>query len=126
MACKMVCLFFCLMFLLNKSFWEVRKTKSTGRGVFARKIIEGGTVLGDYIGEIMSPEEDNDEGGIYGMWINSTTIVNADPAAEGIHLINHSCEPNVAMYSYKGHILYFALRKIFPGEQLVIQYLIDP
>lgn len=113
------------MFLLDKSFWQVRKTKSMGKGVFAFKTIEAGSVIGDYMGEIISSDEDDETDAVYGMWINDTTVINADAQSEGIHLINHSCEFNCAMYSYKGHVLYFATRKIFPGEQLMVHYLID-
>jgi hypothetical protein len=114
------------MFLLDKSFWEIRKTKSTGKGVFATKVIPGGALIGDYTGRVISADEDtSDEYGMYNMWLHYN-LVYADPETDGIHLLNHSCEPNCAMFPYQGHIIFFALRKIFPKEQLTIQYLIDP
>jgi hypothetical protein len=30
------------------------------------------------------------------------------------------------MYTYRGHTLFFTLRKIFPGEELTINYLLSP
>ena len=43
-----------------------------------------------------------------------------------IHLLNHSCRPNCWIYIYKGHTLFFALKKIKPGEELTISYLLSP
>jgi SET domain-containing protein len=103
------------MILLEKSYWEIRKTKSMGRGVFATKEIPPGTIIGDYLGEVVDPSEDtSDEFGMYNLWINFETMVYADPNTEGLHLLNHSCAPNISMFPYKGHMLFFSLRKIFP------------
>jgi hypothetical protein len=114
------------MILLEKSYWEIRKTKSMGRGVFATKEIPPGTIIGDYLGEVVDPSEDtSDEFGMYNLWINFETMVYADPNTEGLHLLNHSCAPNISMFPYKGHMLFFSLRKIFPREQLTLNYRIN-
>ena len=44
-----------------------------------------------------------------------------NPKNAGVELVNSSCAANCAMYPYKGHILYFALRKI-TGEELTVYY----
>ena len=40
----------------------------------------------------------------------------------GTHYINHSCEPNAYMKTLYGHVLFFALRDILPGEEITIDY----
>ncbi len=117
------------MFLLPRSYWEVRKTKNKGRGVFSKKDINPGIVIGDYIGKVIRPkEEDNYEKkyGFYSMYYHNNASIFPDPKTEGIHLLNHSCAPNCWMYTYKGHTLFFSIRKIFKGEELTISYLLGP
>lgn len=115
------------MFLLPDDYWEVRNTPKKGRGVFAKKNIEGGTVIGDYLGRILKdddPEKENE--GFYEMSYTDDTSIWPNINSNGIHLINNSCTPNCFMYSYKDHMLYFALRKIFAGEELTVSYCLSP
>lgn len=114
------------MFLLDHAYWEVRRTKEKGRGVFAKKIIPAGAVIGDYIGRVITPEQDDESNGLYSMYCHKRIGFFPDTSAIGIHLINHSCMPNCAIYPNKGHVLYFALRIIFPQEELTVAYMIDP
>lgn len=114
------------MFLISKDYWEVKNTQHKGRGVFAKQTIPPGAVLGDFIGKILRPEQDIVHGPTYSMHYSDQSIIMPDPTKEGIHLVNHSCMPTCDMFPYKGHALLFALRKIFPGEELTFQYLIDP
>ncbi|OGK19085.1 hypothetical protein A3B50_04540 [Candidatus Roizmanbacteria bacterium RIFCSPLOWO2_01_FULL_40_42] len=114
------------MFLINSSSYKIKKTKNKGRGVFLTKDLEGGTVIGDYLGKIVSHEEEEDSNVFYGMTRNDDEMILPDPDTAGVNYINHSCAPNCAMYPYKGHMLIVALRKIFTGEELSYLYLVDP
>ncbi|HZE87006.1 MAG TPA: SET domain-containing protein [Methylomirabilota bacterium] len=118
------------MILLPKDAWEIKTTKNKGRGVFAKKDIPAGTVIGDYIGKVIKTAEENaieDQYGLYLMYYHDrASLFPTDPKAPGIHLINHACMPNCWMYTYKGHTLYFALRHIFAGEELTVAYLLGP
>lgn len=117
------------MFLIPESSWEVKDTKEHGRGIFATKEISAGTVIGDYTGRVIRPqEEDEVEKGahFYLMYYHDYASIYPDLKKPGIHLINHSCTPNVWMYTYHGHTLYFALRKIFRGEQITVSYQLSP
>ncbi|HVS20714.1 MAG TPA: SET domain-containing protein-lysine N-methyltransferase [Pyrinomonadaceae bacterium] len=40
----------------------------------------------------------------------------------GTHYINHCCEPNAFMKTLYGHVLFFALREIEPGEEITVDY----
>lgn len=117
------------MFLLDSSYWEVQKTKSKGKGVFAKKDILPGTVIGDYIGTVIYPKDETrfeKKHGFYTMYFHKNASIFPNPKDDGIHLINHACAPNCWMFTYKGHTLYFSIRKIFKGEEITISYLLGP
>ena len=44
------------MFLLSEDYLQIRKTKKKGFGVFAKKRIKAGTVIGDYLGKVIKTE----------------------------------------------------------------------
>ena len=120
------------MFLLDRSYYEIRHTEKKGRGAFALKEIPAGTIVGDYLGILIKDEKAEKMEKKYGNSCysmdyndNGLSIFPVDVKAAGIHLINHSCAPNCDAYFYYGHTLYFALRRILPGEELTIDYGFD-
>lgn len=117
------------MFLIPRDYYEIRKTRNKGYGVFAKRNIEAGTVIGDYLGILISEKEEAEyekKYGLYGRYFDEHfTIFPKNPDGKGIHKINHSCAPNCEVFSYQNHILHFSLRKIFKGEELTIDYALD-
>jgi len=104
---------------------EVRDTKEKGRGVFATGEIEGGSPIGDYLGIVFPTDEgekNHENDAVYDMWYSDEADVCPEPDSIGIHLVNCSCEPNCAMTAIGRHTIIFALRKIFPGEELTYDY----
>jgi hypothetical protein len=117
------------MILLPKDSWEIKITPQKGRGIFATKDIAPGVVIGDYIGRVIktAEEDTSDKDGLYLMYYHDyASLYPVDINAPGIHLTNHSCTPNCWLYTYKGHTLFFTLRKIFAGEELTASYLLSP
>lgn len=121
------------MFLLDESYYEIKKTKDRGRGVFARKEIPAGTLIGDYTGRLLLEKETSRLEKKYGNACysmdyndNDLSIFPLDVDGVGVHLINHSCAPNSDIFFYYGHDLFFALRQILPGEEITIDYSFDP
>lgn len=118
------------MVFLPPSFWEVKKTKhKTGsRGLFAKKNISKGVIIGDYIGEVIRTVDFdiNQDENFYLMYYHDQASIYPDLTKPGIHLLNHSCTPNCFLYTYKGHTLVFTLRKISASEELTISYLLAP
>lgn len=112
------------MFLIDPSTYSVRHTKQKGRGVFAKKSIVNGTVIGDYLGRIMPDSDEEASPELYAMYRTPTEVIVPDGAPHDTAFLNHSCEPNCAMYPYRGHIIFFALRTIFPHEELTFNYLL--
>lgn len=117
------------MFLLKDNFWQIKATYEKGFGVFAKKQIKAGTIIGDYLGKVIKTAEynlDKDKEGLYLMYFTDTACIYPNLKKPGIHLLNHSCSPNCWIYIHRGHTLFFALRKIEPGEELTISYLLSP
>lgn len=117
------------MILLDSDAWIVRNTVKKSRGVTMKTDIPPGTVIGDYLGKVVHPEEENEsaQGGIYGMsWHDEITFLPSKNEPDHLLLINHSCAPNCGIYPFQGHILYASLRKIFSGEELTISYMVEP
>lgn len=118
------------MLLLSDGFWKMRDTLKKGRGIFTEKDIEPGVVIGDYIGKVIKTSEEDtyeDDKNFYTMYYHDyASIYPSDTNKPGLHIINHSCTPNTWMYSYRGHTLYFAIRKIFKEEELTVSYLLSP
>ena len=115
------------MLLLSDRYWEIRNTKRKGRGLFAKNNILKGTVIGDYVGKVLRPEDAIiDEENFYLMYYHDHAVISPDLKKPGAHLLNHSCIPNCFLYIHKGHTLAFALRKILKGEELTIPYLLPP
>ena len=117
------------MFLIKKDLWQIKKTKDKGLGVFAKKEIKPGTIIGDYLGKVIKTAEydlDKDKKGLYLMYYSDQAAIYPNLKKPGIQLLNHSCTPNCRIYIYKGHALFFALKKIKPGNELTISYMLSP
>lgn len=100
-----------------------------GKGIFAKKDIPGGIVIGDYIGKVMRTAADvitKNEKLYLTYYSDHASILPDNLQSPGVHLINHACDPNSWMYIYHGHTLFFTLRRIFKGEELTISYLLSP
>jgi SET domain-containing protein len=115
------------MILLSNAYWEIKPTPNKGRGVFAKKDISKGTIIGDYIGKIIHPQDSFvDEENFYLMYYHDRAAIAPNLQKSGVHLLNHSCLPNSWLYIYKGHTLAFSRRRIAKGEELTIPYLLSP
>ena len=119
------------MILLAQDFYEIRTTEKKGSGIFALREIAPGTIIGDYLGRIIDDAEGErlgkELGACYDMdYDGHLSIFPLDIKAPGVHLINHSCSPNTNTYYYYGHTLFFALRRILPGEEITLDYGLDP
>jgi len=115
------------MFLLEDDYWEIKKTREKGSGVFAKKTIRKGTIIGDYLGIVLRPQDAIvDEENFYLMYYHDNAVIAPDLKKLGPHLLNHSCAPNCWIYTYRGHTLVFTLKDIEVGEEITISYLLSP
>jgi SET domain-containing protein len=97
-----------------------------GKGCFAAIHFARGRKIAEYTGERISDREAKRRAGgraklricdIDGRW-----SLDGSHGGNGTHYINHSCEPNSYMKIIYGHILFYALRDISPGEEITIDY----
>lgn len=117
------------MFYIPKSFYQIKKTKGKGRGVFAKKEIKAKTIIGEYTGEKVEIEKydlEKDKDGLYLMFLDDKYAIYPDLNTKDIHLINHSCEPNCWILNSGGKVYFFSIRDIKNGEELTISYLLPP
>jgi SET domain-containing protein len=115
------------MILLGNDYWEVQETREKGRGIFAKKEIKRGVIIGDYLGKIIHPRDaEIDDKNFYLMYYHDKAVIVPDLNRPGVHLLNHACNPNAFLYTYKGHTLAFALKNISKNEEITIPYLLSP
>ncbi|CAL9683943.1 unnamed protein product [Knipowitschia caucasica] len=105
-----------------------------GRGLFCKKTIDAGEMVIEYSGNVIRSvltdkrEKYYDGKGIgcYMFRIDDFEVVDATVHGNAARFINHSCEPNcysrVITVDGQKHIVIFALRRIYCGEELTYDY----
>jgi SET domain-containing protein len=104
---------------------DVRNSPINGKGCFATKTFERGRKIAEYAGEFISEAEAQQRAHrrvLRICAINTRWSLDGSRGGNGTHYINHSCEPNSYMKILYGHILFIALRKIQPGEEITLDY----
>jgi uncharacterized protein len=97
----------------------------TGLGLFATKPIKRAAYIATYRGPRISTEEaDRRErrGAKYMFAINSRWTIDGSPRWNVARYLNHSCCPNAKPVLRKGRIVFVALRRIEPGEEITYDY----
>lgn len=98
-------------------------------GVFATELIPANRKVIEYTGErinrIETKRRADSREFTYLFTLDSYWTIDGAAGGSGAEYINHSCEPNLISRIVKGHILYFSLRNIRPGEELTIDYRFD-
>ncbi|MFM7108263.1 MAG: SET domain-containing protein [Planctomycetaceae bacterium] len=94
---------------------------AVGRGVFARRRIPSGIILGEIRGPILDePPEDSS----YVMELGTGRLL--DPAPP-FRFVNHGCDPNCEIFYWEespdeDRLWMQTIRTIEPGEELLIDY----
>lgn len=121
-----------LMLLIPEFAVTIRQDPNRGRSLILTQDVEPGTVIGDYMGVFYKEEDDaklEETDGLYSMEYDEHHIIfptEKERNSKDVPLINHSCEENCGIISYRYHALYYALRKLFKGEELTVCYSISP
>jgi SET domain-containing protein len=103
----------------------VRESRINGKGCFATIRFPRRKKIADYTGERISNAEANRRANrrvLRICAINYRWSLDGSRGGNGTHYINHSCEPNSFMKIHYGHIQFYALRDILPGEEITIDY----
>jgi uncharacterized protein len=105
---------------------DVRESPIDGKGCFATRLFPRGRKIAEYAGELISRREvarrvrRRRKHRICS--VNAYWSLDGARGGNGTHYINHSCAPNAYMKNLHGHILFFALRDIRPGEEITVDY----
>ncbi len=98
---------------------------ATGLGLFATKPIEPTAYIATYRGRRMTTAEaDRRErrGAKYLFEVNSRWTIDGSSRRNLARYANHSCRPNAKAVLRKGQIVFVALRRIAPGDEITYDY----
>lgn len=98
-----------------------------GKGCFANVFFPKGRKIAEYAGERISRVEVarrrlKQRRKLRVCALNRYWSIDGSRGGNGTHYLNHSCSPNSYMKILHGHIIFFALRDIHPGEEITIDY----
>lgn len=113
------------MFSISQNCFEIKQTRKKGRGVFTKKHITKETIIGEYSGKIIPYYKVDPKDYEYLLYLNDEVGIVADKNTVGVHLLNHSCDPNCT-FSLKQITNIVAIRDIKPQEELTISYRYPP
>lgn len=104
----------------------ISPSKIDGKGCFATVRFARGRKIAEYVGERISRREIarriKGKRRIYISGVDAYWAIDAGKLGNGTQYINHSCAPNCYVKLIHGHILFFALRDIEPGEEITLDY----
>jgi uncharacterized protein len=98
---------------------------ATGLGLFATKPIKRTAYIVTYRGRRLSDEEATEldaRGAKYLFVINSLWTIDGSPRWNLGRYVNHSCRPNAKAVGRNGGIVFVALRRIEPDDEVTIDY----
>lgn len=102
--------------------FAVRESPGVGWGLFARETIPEGTFILEYTGKKISSQEADVSKGRYLFEVDKRWTLDGEGQENHARWINHSCVPNAEADVKKGKIFIHALRDIFEGEEITIDY----
>jgi SET domain-containing protein len=103
----------------------IKRSPINGKGCFATIPFKRWRKIAPYAGERISNAEAKRRSkrsilricGIDNRW-----SLDGSRGGNGTHYINHSCSPNSFTRTLYGHLIFFALRDIQPGEEITLDY----
>ena len=102
------------------------RSKIHQRGVYTTELIPAHRKVMEYTGERINRRETKrraeESEMIYLFTLDPYWTIDGAAGGSGAQFVNHCCEPNLVARIVKGHILYYSLRAINPGEELTIDY----
>ena len=104
----------------------IKKSRINGRGCFATVSFPRRKKIADYTGERIPDAEANRRANRRVLRIcalDEEWSIDGSRGGNGTHYINHSCAPNAYMKILYGHVQFYALRDILPGEEITVDYI---
>lgn len=104
----------------------VRRSRIDGFGVFAAEPVPARRKIGEVTGEEISVSEGRRRAAtLERIMIVETShrrAVDLAHSTDPMRFTNHSCAPNARLTIRDGHIEFYALRDIAPGEEITVDY----
>ncbi|MES2995017.1 MAG: SET domain-containing protein-lysine N-methyltransferase [Patescibacteria group bacterium] len=100
---------------------RVRRS-SAGLGLFTESAIPKGACIIEYVGRVISKEEEDTSKSKYLFQVNKNKTLDGKPKWNKAGYINHSCRWNAESEIHKGRVFILATRNIKPGEELTYDY----
>ncbi|HMF55389.1 MAG TPA: SET domain-containing protein-lysine N-methyltransferase [Pyrinomonadaceae bacterium] len=103
----------------------IKASPIDGKGCFATRLFPRGRKIAEYEGERIASREARRRAGRRKLRIcevDERWSIDGSRGGNGTHYINHSCRPNCYMKILYGHVLFFSLRDIHPGEEITLDY----
>jgi uncharacterized protein len=110
---------------------QVRRSGIHGKGVFALQPIPAGTVIIEYLGEVISwkealrrhPHDPAQPDHTFYFHIDDGHVIDANVGGNAARWINHACEPNCETdQTDDGRVFIKASQDLHPGEELFYDY----
>jgi uncharacterized protein len=104
---------------------KLRRSPIHRWGVYAAEPIPPRRKVIEYTGERISRRETLRRGQAertYLFTLDNYWTLDGSVGGSGAEYINHSCDPNLYAWNFRGHILYMSKRAIRKGEELTVDY----
>ncbi|HEV3244745.1 MAG TPA: SET domain-containing protein [Candidatus Paceibacterota bacterium] len=102
--------------------FEIRESPGMGWGLFACGPLAQGEFVVEYTGHKVPSKVANASKSKYLFEIDKHWTIDGEGQENHGRWLNHSCVPNVEALSEGDRIMFYAVRDIFPGEEMTIDY----
>jgi SET domain-containing protein len=106
---------------IDKRAYTVKRS-SAGLGLFALQTIPKGACIIEYVGRVLSKQEEYTVVSQYLFEVNARLTIDGKGRSNTARYINHSCRGNAEPIIYKNRVYIFAKRTIKPGEEMAYDY----
>lgn len=105
---------------------EAKPSEIDGRGCFATVAFKKGRKIAEFVGERISRMETarrlKGKRRIRICGVDSYWAIDSSVGGNATQFVNHSCQPNCRLSQIRGHLIFFALRDIESGEEILLDY----
>ncbi len=108
--------------LLRPAKTAVKKSGSSGLGLFALEPIKKGAFIIEYVGDIVTTDEADKRGGQYLFTLNKKFTLDGKSRKNKARYANYSCRPNAESDVKKMRVVVEAIKDIAPGEEITYDY----
>lgn len=95
---------------------------NAGLGLFATRPYKKGERIIEYVGRVISKEEEYTSKSKYLFEVNSRRTIDGKPRMNIAGYINHSCIPNCEPEIERGHIFIDTIKRIKAGDEFTYDY----